>query len=61
MSNRDVMEKLRLLRLSHPSGEVGTVIEAITIQEERLSRMENDIMKLKGEIQQLRNQGMKRY
>jgi len=55
------MEKLRLLRLSHPSGEVGTVIEAITIQEERLSRMENDIMKLKGEIQQLRNQGMKRY
>ena len=61
MSQRDIFEKMRLLKGTHPSGEVGTVIEAIMIQEDRMARMENDISKLKAEMQQLRNSGLKRY
>lgn len=61
MSHRDVAEKLRHLRVAHPSGEVGTVIEAIMIQEEQIARLENDISKLKSEILQLKNQAAKRY
>lgn len=49
------------MKTAHPSGEVGTVIEAITIQEERVARLENDISKLKSEIQQLKSQAAKRY
>ena len=52
---------MRQLNDAHRSGDVGTVIEAITNQEERLARVENDMSKLRSEIQQLKTQAAKRY
>ena len=61
MSYRDISEKMRQLHDAHRAGDVGTVIEAITNQEERLARVENDMSKLRSEIQQLKTQAAKRY
>ena len=61
MSYRDIAEKIRRLRESHPSGEVGTVIEAVANQEERLARIENELNKVRSEMQQLKSQALKRY
>ena len=60
-SYRDTTEKMRQLHTSHPSGDVGTVIDAIRNQDERIGRMENEISKLRSEIQQLKTQSAKRY
>ena len=60
-SYRDTTEKMRQLHSSHPSGDVGTVIDAIRNQEERIARMENEISKLRSEMLQLKNQGAKRH
>jgi len=60
-SYRDTTEKMRQLHTAHPAGDVGTVIDAIRNQEERIARMENEISKLRSEMLQLKNQAAKRY